>query len=888
MIKAFLLFVCLVISPFIAAQTVYQGTVADKATKEPLDVVSVALLRADSLMIGYTYTNEKGNFGVSSPIGKEATYLSFSFMGYRTLILPVQRFKNNTTIFLENAPVQIREVKITSNRIKQSNDTLSYSVSGFKMPQDRTIEDVLKKIPGIEVTESGVIKFQDKPINKFYIEGMDLLEGKYTLASRNMSLGMVKEVQVLQSHQPIAALRGNSFSENAALNLVLTEDAKFRLIGTVYAGLGWNGQDKDLLWDNRILGMIFGKKMQNLSMYKNNNTGEDIAQEINPLIGADLFKVKSVHEESDFFASSNQTAPDIEQSRYLFNNAHLFTLNHLYKPSKPIDIRAQVSALHNETTFDNHSATAYFYPDNTIIVNEEEHSAMQHNKIQGELVFQLNDTSLYVRNTLSGTIGLEKKWYNLQVNNEWVKQQIRPERKNFRNSFELIRKVYQHSYSIYSDNSYFDLPQSMTVSPGLYAELLNGNEPYTSFHQLARLRSFQSHTYSYFQHKVAGFYLKYNVGLLHLYQKMNSGVELTENNGIQTTASNEFRNNLSFNQTQIYFEPTFNYKNYRWGIQFRLPLSAYLTKLETKIPINASVGNHKFLPQPSLNIKYDINAFWTISGLSSYAYSHTDIRQLYAGYLFTSYRSTSAYLSKLDIKTLLSNTLHLRFTNPLSGLFISINGFHNMDWSDVMHVYRNNDILSWTETVHHPHRNVHWGIGSRISKTLSWCKLYTALSGTYSRRTEKQLLNNSITPSAIQYISLSLDVSLQPNKYVNFQTESRMLNIYSKLDYPGYSTRNTTRYSHQLSANIIPNSNWRIKCDNTISHNPMSNKQITYFADLSVSYIYKKIELQLYGRNIFNNNSLEHTYLSNFTETFVHYSLRPHEILAKVLMSFEL
>lgn len=886
MTKVGLLLCCLVASTTALGQVAYEGQVADKTTKEPLEVVAVGLLRSDSLTIGYTYTNEKGHFRVLSPIGKAVTYISFTFMGYKTIVLPVTQFKNNTTTWLENAPIQIREVKITSNRIRQNNDTLTYAVSGFKMPQDRTIEDVLKKMPGIEVTESGTIKFQDKPINKFYIEGMDLLEGRYTLASRNMSPGIIKEVQVLQSHQPVAALRGNSFSENAALNLILTEEAKLKLIGTVTIGAGWSPENEDLLWDNRLLGMLFGKKMQNLSMYKNNNTGEDITQEITPLIYADLFKVKSRHEESNFFTSPNQTTPDVDRTRYLFNDTHLFSVNHLYKPSKPVDLRMQMNALHNEVTSQNRSSTSYFYPDQVVTIHEEAESAVNHNQFQGELMFQLNDTSLYIRNTLSGTTGLEKKTYNLLTNAERAGQHIRPERKNIGNSFELIRRLNQHSYSVYSDNSYFDLPQQMIVTPGLYADLLNENEPCSSFRQLARLRSLQSHTYSYFQHKVAGFYLKYNAGLLYAYQQMTSDIEVTDRTKTHPAANHEFRNDLSFSQTRFYLEPVFNYRNYKWDVQLRVPLTLYLAKLKSELPANASTDSRRLAPSPSLNIKYNINAYWTMSGVSSYSHAYTDIRQLYAGYLFTSYRSTSANTPKLDVKTMFSNALSARFTNPLSGLFISINGFYNINWNDVMRVYHNNDILSWAETVYRPHRNQHWGIGSRLSKTVSWWKLYSALSANYSRRTDKQLLEDAITVSTTQYINLALDFSMQPNRYVNVQAESRMSGIRSEFDYPGYGTRNTIHYTHQISTSIIPNNHWRIKWDNTISHNKEKDNRLTYFADLSCSYIYRKIEFQLSGRNIFNNNTFERTYLSNFTETSIHYALRPTEIMAKVLFTF--
>jgi hypothetical protein len=67
-------------------------------------------------------------------------------------------------------------VKITAPKIKQTGDTISYSVIDFSDKNDRTIGDVLKKLPGVDVTESGQILYQNKPINKFYIEGSDLLQ----------------------------------------------------------------------------------------------------------------------------------------------------------------------------------------------------------------------------------------------------------------------------------------------------------------------------------------------------------------------------------------------------------------------------------------------------------------------------------------------------------------------------------------------------------------------------------------------------------------------------------------------------------------------------------------------------------------------------------------
>jgi hypothetical protein len=84
-------------------------------------------------------------------------------------------------------------------------------VNSFSKEQDRSIGDVLKRMPGIEVLPDGKILYQGKAINKYYIEGLDLLEGKYNLANDNLPYQEVSQVQILENHQPIKTLDSLQF-----------------------------------------------------------------------------------------------------------------------------------------------------------------------------------------------------------------------------------------------------------------------------------------------------------------------------------------------------------------------------------------------------------------------------------------------------------------------------------------------------------------------------------------------------------------------------------------------------------------------------------------------------------------------------------------------------
>ena len=150
----------------------------------------------------------------------------FSCLNYAKDTLSLSMFRQGQTVILKEQTTEIKNVVVKSSRIRQTGDTLDYMVNSFRQKQDRTIADVLRKMPGIDVDKNGAISYQGTRINKFYIEGMDLLGAKYVQASENLPADYVKKVQVMEHHQPVKMLRDVVFSEQAALNLVLTDSAK--------------------------------------------------------------------------------------------------------------------------------------------------------------------------------------------------------------------------------------------------------------------------------------------------------------------------------------------------------------------------------------------------------------------------------------------------------------------------------------------------------------------------------------------------------------------------------------------------------------------------------------------------------------------------------------
>jgi hypothetical protein len=347
MIRYILIVLFLFLFPtFSFPQSLIQGIVCDEK-KEPIEGVVISVLDSQSSMIGYDISDHAGKYSIKVELDIRQLRLGASAMGYEVFSIDINNESQTKNITLKTKDFQLKELVVKSDRIWKRNDTLVYSVEAFKNAQDRTIADLLRKLPGVEVSESGAIKYQGESINKFYIEGMDLMESKYGLATNNLPVDAVQNVEVIESHQPIKSLTETVFSDKAAINLKLKNGKMGRPIGNIIAGTGV--EDRGWLWLLNILGLQANKTNQTMAMYKTNNVGLDITKEINDLILLDVSGAETVNPtDRQLFEENKLTDMQLEGKRYLFNKSHLITVNHLRKINEDREIRVNANYLYDE------------------------------------------------------------------------------------------------------------------------------------------------------------------------------------------------------------------------------------------------------------------------------------------------------------------------------------------------------------------------------------------------------------------------------------------------------------------------------------------------------------------------------------------------------------
>ena len=397
-----------------AQQKTISGRIVD-VDERPIAAVSVLLTNDKGTHLKYTKTAKDGTFSLTLPEGKQPTKFIFIHMGFERKELTLKQFAQaKHTIQLHEKVQTIREVEVKPELFRIKGDTIIYSVAGLREKQDRTIEDVIGRIPGMKIDTRGEILFQRKKINKFYVDGKDMMGDNYAMVSRNLSADKVDSVEVLQHHEPTNALRGLSFNEATALNLVLKKDAKGHWNGTTEVGAGLTLQ-RPWEWNRkmRMVEMYFGKTWQSLNMYKHNNIGEDISSEINGLrlglSSSQLFNLCG-----------------IGIGRSGFNNSHLFATNWFWKYKKNASWRLQLAGFYDKSTSHSYSENTYIDVGKGNLIVQERHANSYTSEYHGELNYTYNGNTTSISNNLSGKLNFNHSKSTTSLNGIPLQERVQP------------------------------------------------------------------------------------------------------------------------------------------------------------------------------------------------------------------------------------------------------------------------------------------------------------------------------------------------------------------------------------------------------------------------------------------------------------------------------
>lgn len=275
-----LLIICLFVPTILLGQTNthISGIIRNVSGNGVADVnVYVSRVEQKYSVFASCLSGTDGSFTLSFKAPVDSICINVSGLNITPTSVICDNKSQNRDIIVDEKAQEIDEVVVRAPKIYSKGDTISYYVASFQSKNDISIGQVLRRLPGITVSDAGQISYKGQPIKNFYIEGLDLMKGRYGIATNNIDPNSISTIEVLENHQDIKALKDLKPEERASINLKLKSGVKgvFNLIAT----LGGGYVDK-LLWDNELITTYFQRNSQLLATYKGNNSGTDLESEL--------------------------------------------------------------------------------------------------------------------------------------------------------------------------------------------------------------------------------------------------------------------------------------------------------------------------------------------------------------------------------------------------------------------------------------------------------------------------------------------------------------------------------------------------------------------------------------------------------------------------------
>jgi hypothetical protein len=231
-----------------AQNVTIEGTVMDSSSKKTLISATVSIAKAtDSSLLNFTRADEDGFFRFKN-IAPGKYLLSVSYVGYAPLWLGIKVGATPTlslgNIYMMDAS-SLSDVTVTARRppVVINGDSIEFNSENFKTVPNAVVEDMLKKMPGIEVDKSGAITVNGKSVTKVYVNGKEFFTGDPKMATKNLPADAVDKIQVYDRKSDQAMFTGiDDGNEETAINIKTKKDRKQSTFGKIGSAFGTPGR----------------------------------------------------------------------------------------------------------------------------------------------------------------------------------------------------------------------------------------------------------------------------------------------------------------------------------------------------------------------------------------------------------------------------------------------------------------------------------------------------------------------------------------------------------------------------------------------------------------------------------------------------------------------
>jgi len=846
---------CILTAGIAMAQINVSGTVIDKENNGPLSGASVIIKGSDGKIKKYATSKGDGGFAMSLPT-VTGCRLEVSMMSFAKKSIPLDSVSFPLKVYLEPGATLLKEVAVKADRIREQGDTITYGVSAFAQTQDRSIGDVLKRMPGIDVEKSGKIKYQGEDINKFYIEGSDLLGGKYGIATNGISHEDVGAVEVMENHQPMQVLSGISFSDKAAINLKLKNKAKATWTFHGDAGGGYSWQPEGAIWDGELFAMAVMPNFQNITTLKTNNVGEDLTMQ-----ATDFLSSRRETGLSSYIGVSLPGVPNLSKKRTLFNRSALISTNSLWKMGRG-ELKTQVDYSFNRVAAQAANITTYFLNEGDRIVTENRNGVDRSHSLTGKLIYELNRKTAFINNTLKANIDWDD--VNLNVTGSLSNNQTASLPDYYvGNDFKLIKRFKgKHLVTFISKNEWESMPQTLSVSmnDGFLSQNIKDHAFYTN----------ESAAYAF---SVNGVTISLEGGVNGYVRSLNTNLpEIPEEIPGETT------NVLNTNYFTVYATPKFEYWVRRVNFSLDAPVSFAHYTFDKAIANRSEVYF-----SPSLRLNWKPNNRFSISLGGGTGRSPMRLNLIQPGYIMTNYRSFRSGVDEFYNSTSQRISSRITYRHTRKGLFA--NFFLMQSWSHnpytlAQQLFGDYVVYSYTSAKSDGEMFITNG---NIGKTLDFMRGSANINGSFSRQESHLLSENRAVNSISTSWSVGCKINGAPIRWLSF--DYRFDFSSSRLNMNGVKASWLGNMENELLLNVMPHSKWEWHISGEHYRNELTSNYYknVFLLDTKIVFkLNKRLEFSASLSNIFDQRTYNYKSYNQLTSFESQRWLRGRELLISI------
>ena len=850
----FLMFLALLFAlPALGQESVVRGLVVETASETPVRGAVVTIRNAKNIILYNTQTSAKGEFSLMVRREKVASAtLVVSSMTHQTTQCPLT---NQAFYRVEMQPkaFEIKDVYVKPDKITHRNDTTSYLVSAFATQKDRTIGDVLRNLPGINVSKEGLVSYNGKAIDQFLIEGVDLFDGQYNIATRNISHDVISRVDVVENFQPKKTMRKSKAEGLTALNLALKDKAKGRWSGNVRAATGL-----PKLWEGEAFGARLSAVNQTSVTAKSNNTGKDIMSENKVLTIDELLKQMSTSSPNSFMNTELGRPSALDESRTRFGRTHIANVGNVQKVSESAIVRTKLYYSDERNTSKRQHGLSYFLADTTLTRATTERGILNSRELSAAVMFKSDRERSFFSNEIKYSSAWQRNRTVTQGDDN-NQSETRSDLHAIENQLQWIRAVGKHHIKLTSLNLYRYMPEQLIVVAD------------STRQQDVKRRQFLSSTQLNFTFNTRRW--AFEMDAEGRVQVMN-----TESNYRTMPYDTAFYECANINYMAFIVRPTITYKHR--GLRGTLKMS-----LNACHYFGTAVAN-KLFPSPTLSLSWELNSRWKLGANVAMNSHEPSVNDSHAMPMLVDYRTFMVSPISFYGSRSWQEMAFVSYTDYMHMLFVRASVAFNTRHNNLLRTKQVDKLgmayYSMVENDNHSHGTMAM---ATMSKRLEWLKGTFNVECMLSQNTNSMYQNGVNTQ--FKSGSLQTSASLNSNVWAWLDVAYRAQYNINSLEIGAMKTR-TKLFTQELELTLMPTDalNFSFSTEHYANFFNDGTRKQTLFADFNCLYKYRKTDFTLYINNILNQRYYNNTTYNNLSSTYNQYALRGRTLLVGMKVYF--